>query len=266
MDSELSFANAKYKELLNCIAKKGKVAVAFSGGVDSSFLCYAAYKALGKNAIAFTIVSPMLSKSELFDAKKVVAQTGIEHIIIEEKIIGEEVAKNPRDRCYLCKKEGLGKIMQVAKERGIDAILDGTNIDDENDYRPGLKALLELGIFSPLREVGLSKAEIRELSRLANIPIWNKPAFACLASRIPYGQKITKELLFKIEAGEEVLHSFGFELFRLRVHDDIARIEVAKSERSKFFSEQTLDEISKKIKGIGFAFITMELEGYLAPR
>jgi uncharacterized protein len=262
VSGELGFASVKYKVLLDCIAKKGKVAVAFSGGVDSSFLCYAACQALGKNAIALTIVSPMLSKSELLDAKKISAQIGIEHITIEEKLIDENVAKNLRDRCYFCKKKGFDKIMQFAKERGINAVLDGTNIDDENDYRPGLKALLELGVFSPLRETGFSKAEIRELSRLANIPIWNKPAFACLASRVPYGHKITKELLLKIEAGEEILSSFGFELFRLRAHDDIARIEVAKNERSKFFNEQTLDEISKKIKDLGFTFAAMELGGY----
>jgi len=261
--STLNLANAKYKSLLDCIAKKGKVAVAFSGGVDSSFLCYAAYEALEKNAIAVTIVSPMLSKSELLDAKKVAGQIGIEHISIEEKNIDEKVAKNPRDRCYFCKKQEFGKIMRVAKEHyGINAVLDGTNIDDENDYRPGFKALAELGVFSPLREIGLSKAEIRELSRLANIPVWNKPAFACLASRIPYGQEITKELLLKIEAGEEILRSFGFESFRLRTHNDIARIEVAKSERSKLFSEQVLDDISKKIKELGFTFVAMELEGY----
>jgi len=252
----------KYKELLDCIAKKGKAAVAFSGGVDSSFLCYAAYQALGKNAIAVTIVSPMLSKSELSDAKKVAEQIGIEHITIEENIIGEKVAENPRDRCYFCKKEEFGKIIQVAKEHGINAVLDGTNIDDESDYRPGLKALQELGVFSPMREAKLTKAEIRELSRLVNIPVWDKPAFACLASRVPYGQKITKELLVKIEAGEEILRFYGFKQFRLRAHQNIARIEVAKNERNKFFDEHALDEISKKIKQLGFAFVAMELEGY----
>jgi uncharacterized protein len=252
----------KYKELLDCIAKKGSVAVAFSGGVDSSFLCYAAYEALGKNAIAITIVSPLLSKNELLDAKKIATQIGIEHIIVEEKNIDEKVAKNLRDRCYFCKKKEFGKMMQVTKKYGINAVLDGTNIDDEKDYRPGLKALLELRIFSPLREVGFSKAEIRELLHLANIPVWNKPAFACLASRIPYGQEITEELLLKIETGEEVLRSFGFESFRLRVHNNIARIEVAKNERYKFFDEQILDSISKKIKELGFSFAAMELEGY----
>jgi uncharacterized protein len=262
VNTGINIANAKYKTLLNCIAKKGRVAVAFSGGVDSSFLCHAAFEAVGKNAVAVTIVSPLFSKSELLDAKKIAGQIGIEHIILEENSIDEKVTENSRDRCYFCKKKEFGKIMQVAKERGINAVLDGTNIDDEKDYRPGLKALLELGVSSPLRETGLSKAEIRELLRLANIPVWNKPAFACLASRIPYGQEITKELLLKIEAGEEILRSFGFESFRLRVHDNIARMEVAKSERSKFFSEEVLDTISKKIKDLGFTFAAMELEGY----
>ena len=252
----------KYQKLLDFIAEKGKAAVAFSGGVDSSFLSYAAYEALGGNAVAVTIVSPMLSKAELNDAKKVARKIGIEHILVEENVIDEKVAENPKDRCYFCKKQEFGAIIDAAKERGIDTVFDGTNIDDEYDYRPGLKALSELGVLSPLREVGLSKAEIRELSRLADIPVWNKPAFACLAPRVPYGEKITEEVLLKIERGEEVLRSFGFEQFRLRAHGNIARIEVAKSERGKFFSEPVLDEISQKIKALGFAFVALELEGY----
>jgi len=252
----------KYQKLVDLIAKKGRVAVAFSGGVDSSILCYAAYEALGKNAIAVTIVSPMLSKRELDDAKKVAEGIGIEHVLIEENIIDEKVAENPKDRCYFCKTLEFGAIMGAARERGIDTVLDGTNTDDESDYRPGMKALRELGVLSPLREVGLSKAEIRELSRLADIPVWDKPAFACLASRVPYGQKITREILLKVERGEEILRSFGFEQFRLRAHGNIARIEVAKSERNKFFNERVLDEISCGIKALGFTFVALELEGY----
>jgi len=252
----------KYQKLIDIITKKGRVAVAFSGGVDSSFLSRAAYEALGKNAIAVTIVSPMLSKSELGDAKRVAEWIGIEHVLIEEDVIDEAVAENPKDRCYFCKKLEFGAIIGAAKERGIDTVLDGTNVDDESDYRPGMKALTELGVLSPLREAGLSKAEIREISRLAGIPVWNKPAFACLASRVPYGERITKDVLFKIERGEEILRSFGFTQFRLRAHGNIARVEVAKSERSKFFSEPVLDEISRKIKTLGFTFVAMELEGY----
>ena len=252
----------KYQKLLDFITKKGKAAVAFSGGVDSSFLCHAAYEALGENAVAVTIVSPMLSKRELDDAKKVARKIGIEHILVKEDVIDEKVAENPKDRCYFCKKLEFGAIMAAAKERGIDTVFDGTNIDDEYDYRPGLKALSELGVLSPLREVELSKTEIRELSHLAGIPVWNKPAFACLASRVPYGDKITEDILRKIERGEEVLRAYGFEQFRLRAHGDVARIEVAKNERGKFFDEQVLDEISQKIKALGFTFAALELEGY----
>jgi uncharacterized protein len=252
----------KYQKLLDFIAKKGKAAVAFSGGVDSSFLCRAAHEALGENAVAVTVVSPMLSKRELDDAKTVARRIGIEHILVEENVIDEKVAENPKNRCYFCKKLEFGAIIAAARERGIDTVFDGTNIDDEYDYRPGLKALSELGVLSPLREVKLSKTEIRELSRLAGIPVWNKPAFACLASRVPYGDKITEGILRKIERGEEVLRAYGFEQFRLRAHDDVARIEVAKNERGKFFDEQVLDEISQKIKALGFTFAALELEGY----
>ena len=252
----------KYQKLLDLIAKKGKAAVAFSGGVDSSFLCHAAYEALGENAAAVTVVSPMLSKRELDDAKTVARRIGIEHILVEENVIDEKVAENPKSRCYFCKKLEFGAIIAAARERGIDTVFDGTNIDDEYDYRPGLKALSELGVLSPLREVELSKTEIRELSHLAGIPVWNKPAFACLASRVPYGDKITEDILRKIERGEEVLRAYGFEQFRLRAHGDVARIEVAKNERGKFFDEQVLDEISQKIKALGFTFAALELEGY----
>ena len=252
----------KYQELLDFILKRGKAAIAFSGGVDSSFLSFAAHEALGKNAAAITVVSPMLSKSELNDAKRIAERIGIDHILIEENVIDEEVARNSKDRCYFCKKKEFSAIISAAKERGINTVFDGTNIDDENDYRPGMRALFELGVLSPLREVKLSKHEIRELSRMADIPVWNKPAFACLASRIPYGQRITEDVLLKIERGEEVLRSFGFLQFRLRVHDNIARIEVAEDERNKFFGERILDEVSKKIKALGFTFVAMELEGY----
>jgi len=224
----------KYQKLVDFIAKKGRVAVAFSGGVDSSFLCYAAYEALGKNAVAVTIVSPMLSKRELDDAKKVAVGIGIEHVLIEENIIDEKVAENPKDRCYFCKKLEFGAIMGAARERGIDTVLDGTNTDDESDYRPGMKALRELGVLSPLREVGLSKTEIRELSRLADIPVWDKPAFACLASRVPYGQKITREILLKVERGEEILRSFGFEQFRLRAHGILRGLRSRKASGASF--------------------------------
>ncbi|MDR0553553.1 MAG: ATP-dependent sacrificial sulfur transferase LarE [Treponema sp.] len=253
----------KYQRLLELIAAQGNAAVAFSGGVDSSFLCKAASTALGKRAVAITIVSPMLPKSELACAQDITARVGIEHILVEEAEIEEEVAANPKDRCYFCKKLEFGAILKAAAERGIGTVLDGSNMDDLGDYRPGLQALTELHIMSPLREVGLHKAEIRDLSRRFNLPTWDKPAFACLASRIPYGERINREKLARVEKAEDTLRSLGFRQFRVRSHENIARIEVAPNERSRFFSEAILDSVSQTLKSFGFVFVALEMEGYV---
>ncbi|MDR1948815.1 MAG: ATP-dependent sacrificial sulfur transferase LarE [Spirochaetaceae bacterium] len=252
----------KYRRLLEIIASRGSVAVAFSGGVDSSFLCHAAAAALGKKALAITVVSPMLPQSEMDWAAKIAAQVGIDHILVEEGEIDEEVAANPRERCYYCKKIEFGRILAAARERGIGTVLDGSNMDDLGDYRPGLKALAELDILSPLRLVELTKAEVRELSRRFNLPTWDKPAFACLASRIPYGERIDREKLARVEKAEDSLRSWGFRQFRVRSHGDIARIEVAPDERRLFFDEHTLDAISGSLKSFGFIYVSFELEGY----
>ncbi|MDR0602418.1 MAG: ATP-dependent sacrificial sulfur transferase LarE [Treponema sp.] len=253
----------KYRRLLDLIAAKGSAAVAFSGGVDSSFLCHAAAAVLGKNTAAITIVSPMLPASEIKCAAEVARQVGIEHILVEESVIDEAVAANPRDRCYHCKKLEFGRILEEAKKRGLAAVLDGSNVDDTGDYRPGLKALEEMGIMSPLREAGLAKEEIRSLSRRFNLPTWDKPAFACLASRIPYGEEINSGKLSRIEKAEDALRSFGLRQFRVRSHGDIARIEVAPEERRKFFDEDTLDAVSRAVKSAGFLYAALELEGYV---
>jgi uncharacterized protein len=253
----------KYQYLLSLIAKTGGAAVAFSGGVDSSFLCHAAAAALGKRAIAITIVSPMLPASEIEASGNIARRIGIEHITIEENKIEDDVARNTKERCYHCKKREFARIQEAARSRGIEIVLDGSNIDDEGDYRPGLRALAELNIMSPLREAGLSKQEIRELSCSFDLPTWDKPAFACLASRIPYGETITAEKLSRVEKAEAALRDFGFRQFRVRSHGDIARIEVSPEERKIFFSETVLDDISKKIKNAGFLYAAFELEGYL---
>jgi uncharacterized protein len=253
----------KYSHLLEIIASKGRAAVAFSGGVDSSFLCHAAAAALGKNALAITVVSPMLPASEMECAAAVAKQVGIEHILVEENDIDGVVAENPRDRCYHCKKIEFGHIRDEAKKHGVDTVFDGSNTDDPGDYRPGLKALEELRIVSPLREVGLNKEEIRALSRRFNLPTWDKPAFACLASRIPYGETINREKLSRIEKAEDALRSFGFRQFRVRSHGDTARIETAPEERRRFFDEKILDDISRALKAAGFLYVSMELEGYV---
>jgi uncharacterized protein len=252
----------KYNNLIGSIGAVKSAAVAFSGGVDSSFLCYAARTALGAGALAVTIVSPMLPQSEIDCAKQVAALTGIRHILVNEDHIDEEVAANPQDRCYYCKKIEFTKIIETAREYGADIVFDGSNTDDLDDYRPGLRALSELRVCSPLREAGLNKAEIRELSKRFGLPTWNKPAFACLASRIPYGERIDKGKLSRVEKAEDLLRAEGFVQFRVRSHGDIARIEVARDERRRFFDEDTLDRIAAAIKGTGFLYAAFELEGY----
>jgi uncharacterized protein len=253
----------KYQSLLGCLSALGSAAVAFSGGVDSSFLCHAAAAALGKKAVAVTVVSPMLPRSEIDCATRVARQADIEHILIEESGIDEEVAANPKERCYFCKKIEFGRILEAAASRGIKTVLDGSNMDDLADYRPGLAALKELGIKSPLREAGLTKNEIRMLSRRFGLPTWDKPAFACLASRIPYGERIEIHKLSRVEKAEDFLRAKGFRQFRVRSHENLARIEAAPEERRKFFSEEILDEISATLKSFGFLYVAFELEGYV---
>jgi uncharacterized protein len=259
----MTVLDQKYSHLLEIIVSQGSAAVAFSGGVDSSFLCHAAATALGKKALAITVVSPMLPASEIECAAAIAKQVGIEHILVEENDIDDLVAENPRDRCYHCKKIEFGHILDAAKKHGINTVFDGSNIDDLGDYRPGLKALEELRIVSPLREAGLNKEEIRALSRRFNLPTWDKPAFACLASRIPYGEAINREKLSRIEKAEDTLRSFGFRQFRVRSHGDTARIEVDPEERRRFFDEKILDDISRALKSAGFLYVSMELEGYV---
>jgi uncharacterized protein len=253
----------KYSRLIKIIAERGSAAVAFSGGVDSSFLCHAAAEALKEKALAITIVSPMLPKSEIQFAQEIAGKIGIEHILLEESSIDDEVAANPKDRCYYCKKTEFGRIIAEAEQRGIAAVLDGSNMDDLGDYRPGLQALAELKVLSPLREAGLVKAEIRELSRRFSLPSWDKPAFACLASRIPYGEPLSLEKLRRIEEAEEFLRSLGFRQFRVRSHGDLARIEVAPDERRLFFSETLLDSVAQKFVSLGFLYAAFEASGYV---
>jgi uncharacterized protein len=239
------------------------VVVAFSGGVDSSFLCYAAAAALGKKALAVTIASPMLPLRERRFAADMARRIGIEQLVLDEPDIDEAVAANPGDRCYFCKRIEFGVLLEAAADRGMAAVLDGSNAEDPADYRPGLRALEELGIKSPLREAGLTKDEIRALSKEFGLPSWDKSSFACLASRIPYGERINSEKLFRIEKAEDALWDAGFRQFRVRSHGDIARIEVSPEERRRFFNESLLDELSQKIKSAGFLYAAFELEGYV---
>lgn len=253
----------KYSVLLALLRQQESAAVAFSGGVDSSFLCYAAFEALGSKALAITVVSPMLPQSELRSAQALAAQIGLAHYMVTSAEIEDEVALNTKNRCYHCKKLEFSDIQQEAERHGAKVVLDGSNLDDLDDFRPGLKALKELQILSPLRVAGLRKAEIRELSRRFGLSTWDKPAFACLASRIPYGERIDRPKLTRIEKSEDWLRNFGFKQFRVRSHGDLARIEVAPHERALIFSEQALSSISSALKSFGFLFVTFDLEGYV---
>jgi pyridinium-3,5-biscarboxylic acid mononucleotide sulfurtransferase len=254
--------NEKYTKLRDQIKSLKKAAVAFSGGVDSSLLAKVCCDVLGDNAVAITLVSPMNPQSEILDAKEIAASIGIKHILIEDDSIEGKVAANPVDRCYHCKKVEFGSIREKAEELGFPIVLDGSNHDDLSDYRPGIKALSELSISSPLREAGLTKNEIRELSKELGLKTWDKPALACLASRVPYGEPITKEVLGRIEKAEDYLRTLGFRQFRVRSHGTIARIEVSPEERVKMFDTSVMDAVSRTLKSFGYIFVALELEGY----
>jgi len=252
----------EYDRLLSLIAARQHVAVAFSGGVDSSLLCRAARDALGDASLAITVAGPMMPSTDIVSAKQIAVLTGIRHLVIEDKGVDESVAANPANRCYHCKRIEFARIVALAREHGAQTVLDGSNRDDESDYRPGMQALAELGIVSPFRAVGMGKAEIRELARELGLPTWNKPAAACLGSRIAYGERITLKKLRAVDRAEQILREHGFMQCRVRHHGDIARIEVAPDERRGFFDTPRLDTLSQQIKALGFKYVCLELEGY----
>ncbi|QEK13367.1 ATP-dependent sacrificial sulfur transferase LarE [Crassaminicella thermophila] len=253
----------KYTNLKNIIKNFKKVAIAFSGGVDSTFLAKVCKDTLDENAIAITIHAAIHSNREIEEAKALAKKIGIKHILLEKDVLELNAFKqNPNNRCYLCKKEIFTQIKEIAKNNGIDYVLDGSNLDDLGDYRPGLKALEELDIKSPLKEAKLKKEEIRILSKQLNLPTWQKPAFACLATRFPYGEMITKEKLKKVEQAENYLMDLGFKQFRVRYHENMARIEVDPEERVKFFDISFMDQVSEKFKSFGFKYVSLDLQGY----
>lgn len=251
-----------YEKLKTILRSCGQAAVAYSGGVDSTFLAKVGHDVLGANCVAITVSSAFLPKSELDLAQATAQAIGIAHHVIAEDALEPGVMENPPDRCYHCKKIEFGQIQRKAAELGIARVLDGSNADDLADYRPGRRALKELGISSPLCEAGLTKAEIRKHSQALGLPTWDKPAAACLASRIPYGERITADKLRRIERSEDFLRELGFVRFRVRSHADLARIEVVPEERSKFRDLETMDRIAKALKSFGFLYVAVDLEGY----
>ncbi|MEI7677634.1 MAG: ATP-dependent sacrificial sulfur transferase LarE [Bacteroidales bacterium] len=253
----------KYEKLKTIISNTGRAAVAYSGGVDSTLLSKVAFDVLKENSIAVTLVSPMNAQSEMKDAEDLAKEIGITHYMINDDEIEDEVLANPVNRCYFCKKIEFGRIIEKAAEVGVNVVFDGSNMDDMSDYRPGLQALSELKVISPLRMAELTKSEIRELSHQLGLRSWNKPALACLGSRIPYGERITIEKLTKIDKSEDYLRTLGFVQFRVRSHEKMARIEISPEERSKLFDGDLLDQISRQLKAYGYQYVCMELEGYV---
>ena len=252
----------KYEALLDDLRQKDGLAIAFSGGVDSTLLLMAAKEALGDNVIAVTAGCESVSEHDLAQAEQFCRDEGIEQKVVSiEQLAISGFAENSPDRCYICKKAIFRSIIALAEGCGFGNVAEGTNTDDENDYRPGARAISELGVLSPLKDAGLSKAEIREISRALGLPTWNKPATPCLATRIPTGERITAEKLRMIDLSEQFLSGLGFHQIRVRMHgDDLARVEVAPEEFGMLIENR--QAVSDRLKAIGFRYVSMDLTGY----
>lgn len=255
--------NEKFEKLKNYLSSLESVVVAFSSGVDSTFLLKTAHDVLGDKVIAVTAESCSFPKRELNEAKLFCQKEGIKHIVVEsEELEIDGFCKNPVNICYLCKKELFEKITEIAKENNIKNIVEGSNIDDNGDYRPGLQAVSELNIKSPLRYAELNKNEIRELSKKLELNTWDKQSFACLSSRFVYGEEITKEKLSMVDKAEQLLLDLGFHQLRVRIHGTIARIEVLPDEFPELIEEKNRLKIVTEFEKYGFTYISMDLKGY----
>lgn len=255
--------NEKLGTLIFNLGAMNNMAVAFSGGVDSGLLLKVAHGILGRQVMAVIIDTPALPRRDLQDALDFVQELGVNYRVIATDLLQlQGFTENQPERCYLCKRDLFGQVWEVAKQNGISWVADGSNCDDLDDDRPGMKALLELGVVSPLIEAELSKAEIREMARRMQLKIWDKPASACLASRFAYGQGISREKLQQVEAAEAYLNDWGFKQIRVRYHDNDARIEVAPEERVKFFELQLMDKVNEKFQSLGFNRVSLDLQGY----
>lgn len=256
-------ADTKEENLKQYLKNLGSIAVAFSGGVDSTYLLKIAHEVLGERAIAVTAISGTFPKREIDEAEAFCKKEGIRQLVVVcDEMQIEGFRENPKNRCYICKKALFSAMQNAVHQEGIEFIAEGSNMDDLGDYRPGMQAVAELGIKSPLREVGLYKKEIRELSQKKNLPTWDKPSFACLASRFVYGETITKEKLKMVEQAEELLREMGFLQFRVRMHGTMARIEVLPEEFDKLMIKENRDKITQAFSDYGFSYVTMDLNGY----
>ena len=256
MDEKLYELKAYLKSLGSCV-------VAFSGGVDSTFLLRVASEVLRDRCIAVTISSALIPGKELAEAKSFAENLGVKYLVLDvDELATEGVKENLPNRCYICKKAIFSKVLNLAKAQGVEFVCEGSNVDDESDYRPGMKAIEELNVKSPLREAGLTKTEIRALSKKYKLPTWNKPSYACLASRIPYGEAITREKLKLVENAEGYLHDIGFTQVRVRLHGNLARLELTEADYGRIFDKTLRETINEKLKSLGIAYVAIDLMPY----
>jgi len=263
METVEQTAIEKESRLLERLAGLPSLLVALSGGADSAYLAWAAHRALGPRALAVTALSPSFAAYDREQVENLVRRAGLRHAFVETQEVENPLyAANSPDRCYFCKDELFTVLDRLAAERGIAAVAYGINADDTGDFRPGHRAAGEHRALSPLLDAGLSKAEIRALSRRAGLPTWDRPASACLASRIPYGSEVTPEKLAQVERGEAALRELGFRQFRVRHHGELARIEIAPEEMARALDETMVQEMARRLRAAGFLYVTLDLEGY----